>query len=60
MDKYYDERLALLRLDAATLEFLPFAPDAQDDPDLYHVESSQRLALRGGEAIALAAPGPRA
>jgi hypothetical protein len=50
--KYCDERLALLRLDAATLEFLPFAPDAQDDPDLYHVESSQRLALKAGEAIA--------
>ncbi len=48
--QYYDERLAALRLDAATLEFLPLGPDSEGDADLYHLEFVEPLALEGGEA----------
>jgi len=42
----YDERLAVLRLDTATLELLPLAPDAENDSDLYHLEFAKRLTLK--------------
>lgn len=48
----YDERLALLRLDVATLELLPLGPDAGNDSTLYQLEFAERLALKGVEGFA--------
>jgi hypothetical protein len=51
LGQYYDERLALLRLDAATLELLPLGPDAENDSDLYHIEFARHLALEGAKGF---------
>jgi hypothetical protein len=48
----YDERLALLRLDAGKLEFFPLAPDADNDPTLYHLDFAGNVPLQGAQAIA--------
>ncbi len=50
--QHYDERLALLRLDAATLEFLPNGPDADNDSALYHLEFAELPPIKGTEATA--------
>lgn len=49
---YYDERLALLRPDAGTLELVPLARDADNDSDLYRLEFDQLFAFGGGTAAA--------
>ena len=51
-DKYYDERLALLRLDAVRLELFPLGPDAENDSTLYHLEFAEILPLDGAQGVA--------
>ncbi len=46
---FYDERLALLHLDAATLELLPLGPDTGDD--FYHIEFEKRFALKSAQGF---------
>jgi len=55
----YDERPALLRLDAGQLEFFPLAPDSKNESTLYHLEFSQLVPLRGAQGVAfkVAEPG---
>jgi hypothetical protein len=48
----YDERLALLRIENATLEFLPLGPDVENDSDLYRVAFRERLTLHGAQGTA--------
>jgi len=50
--KYYDERLAVFRLDTASLKFFSFGSDAENDSNLYHVEFAELLPLDGHEGIA--------
>lgn len=49
----YDERPALLRLDAGKLEFFPLGSDAENDSTLYHLEFSELLPLEGALGVAL-------
>jgi hypothetical protein len=51
-DKYYDERLALLRLDTGKLELFPFGGDAENDSTLYHLEFAEVLPLDGAQGVA--------
>jgi hypothetical protein len=48
----YDERPALLRLDAGKLEFFPLAPNADNDPTLYHLDFAGSVPLQGAQGIA--------
>jgi len=52
LSQYYDERPAVLRLDAAELEFEPLDKDYENDTTLFHVEFAARLTLENGEALA--------
>ena len=51
-EDFYDERPALLRLDADQLEFFPLAPDSKNDSTLYHLEFSQLVPLEGAQGVA--------
>lgn len=53
LSQYFDERPALLRFDAGTLQFFPVGPDFDNDSTLYHIEFAEPLALEGAEAVAL-------
>jgi hypothetical protein len=48
----YDERPALLRLDAGELEFFPLAPDTDNDPTLYHLDFAGNVPLQDAQGIA--------
>ncbi len=52
LSQYYDERLAVLHLDAQKLEFFAFAPDAENDSSLFHTEFSEILPLQGAQGVA--------
>jgi len=52
LSQYFDERLAVLRLGPARLEFLPLGQDLENDSTLYHLEFAELLTLQGGEAHA--------
>jgi len=53
--EYYDERLAVLSLDAATafLQFIPLAKDCERCSDLYHIEYSQPFPFENGRLVEL-------
>ncbi len=50
--QFYDERLALLRLDTGKLELFATGPDAENDSTLYHLESAEALPLEGAQGFA--------
>ncbi len=49
-EKDFDERPALLRLEAGKLEFFPLGAD--DDPTLFHLEFAENVPLGGAQGLA--------
>ena len=46
MERYYDERLALLRLDSGTIELLPPGPRDEENEGVLHYELASQIALK--------------